>query len=103
MNELDYLSRTKDSNGDVSEHADMVRTSAVAAVEYLEAGFDARNPRMRAVTSRGTTLTTISFRSEEKEQDTVWTLSLWLLYLLYQLYYINYINIIYYINYINII
>jgi len=64
--ELDRLSLgSKDRHYDSPEHAEMLRTGAQKAVTFLENGFDARNSHLRALTSEGTTLDTITFRSEQ--------------------------------------
>jgi len=64
--ELDRLSRgSKDRHYDSPEHAEMLRSGAQKAVTFLENGFDARNSHLRALTSEGTTLDTIAFRSEQ--------------------------------------
>jgi len=45
----------------------MVQTEASDAVTYLEDQFEKRNCHLRALTSKGTVMDTISFRSEEKQ------------------------------------
>ena len=49
----------------------MVQTGASDAISYLEKLFEARNSHVRALTSKGTVLDTIAFRSEEKEDTEV--------------------------------
>ena len=64
--ELDRLSHgSKDRHYDSPEHAEMLRTAAQKAVTFLENGFEARNSHLRALTAEGTTLDTITFRSEQ--------------------------------------
>ena len=64
--ELDRLSSgSKDRHFDSPEHAEMLRSSAEKAVAFLEDRFDARNSHLRALTAEGTTLDTITFRSEQ--------------------------------------
>jgi len=66
MAELDRLSHgSKDRHYDSPEHAEMLRSGAEKAVTFIENGFDARNSHLRALTAEGTTLDTITFRSEE--------------------------------------
>jgi len=64
--ELDHLSHgSRDRHFESAEHADMLRQRAQQAVTFLENGFDARHSNLRALTSEGTTLDTITFRSEQ--------------------------------------
>ena len=64
--ELDRLSHgSKDRHFESLEHAEMLRTGAQKAVTFLENGFEARNSHLRALTAEGTTLDTITFRSEQ--------------------------------------
>lgn len=66
INELDGLARNpKENCYDTIEHAEMVRMGAEKAVEFLEAEFERRNQHLKAVTSKGSILETIAFRSEE--------------------------------------
>ncbi|XP_056140451.1 telomerase-binding protein EST1A isoform X2 [Lampris incognitus] len=46
-------------------HARAVQEKARLAVAFLERGFEAREPRLRALTSRGNQLESIAFRSED--------------------------------------
>lgn len=57
----------RDKQYDSPDHARMVKTQAVAAVEFLEAEFEVKNPNLRAQTAKGSILETISFRSEESD------------------------------------
>ncbi|XP_059141297.1 telomerase-binding protein EST1A-like [Physella acuta] len=68
INELDGLAKgARDKQYDSPDHARMVKTQAVAAVEFLEAEFEVKNPNLRAQTAKGSILETISFRSEESD------------------------------------
>ncbi|XP_067085005.1 telomerase-binding protein EST1A [Osmerus mordax] len=51
--------------GASSAHARAVQDKARLAVAFLERGFEAREPRLRALTSRGSQLDSIAFRSED--------------------------------------
>ncbi|KAK3550109.1 hypothetical protein QTP86_020662 [Hemibagrus guttatus] len=69
ITELDGLAkgqecRDKDSIGEAA-HARLVRESAKAAMAFLEKSFEAREPGLRALTSRGNQLESIAFRSED--------------------------------------
>lgn len=46
-------------------HVRLVQECAKAAVTFLEKGFEAREPGLRALTSRGNQLESIAFRSED--------------------------------------
>lgn len=71
INELDGLSRgSRDRQYELAEHAEMVRSGAKTALGYLEQQFESRNSHIRALTSEGTVLDTIAFRSEQLK-DTV--------------------------------
>ena len=48
-----------------SEHAQYVREQAALTVAYLEQQFGARHGHLRAMTSQGTQLDSIAFRTEE--------------------------------------
>ena len=66
LNELDGLAKgSKVGQYDSAEHANMVRTNAEAAVKAIEAEFVARNSHCKAMTSKGTMMDTIAYRSEE--------------------------------------
>ncbi|KAH9525481.1 Smg-6, nonsense mediated mRNA decay factor [Bulinus truncatus] len=66
INELDGLALgARDKQYDSPDHARMVKTQARAAIEFLEAEFDVKNPNLKALTSKGSTLETIAFRVEE--------------------------------------
>jgi hypothetical protein len=66
INELDRLSRgSKDRFFDSVDHAEMLRTGAKNAVVFLETEFEARNGHLKALTTEGSTLDTITFRSEQ--------------------------------------
>ncbi|XP_066507720.1 telomerase-binding protein EST1A isoform X2 [Hoplias malabaricus] len=71
ITELDGLAKGQEShNGDSAvgggaAHAKLVQECAKAAVAFLEKGFEAREPGLRALTSRGSQLESIAFRSED--------------------------------------
>ena len=48
-----------------SSHVRVVQEKARLAVAFLEKGFEAREPCLRALTSRGNQLESIAFRSED--------------------------------------
>lgn len=54
------------TNSNVSAaHIKAVQEKAKLAVSFLEKGFEARKPCLRALTSRGNQLESIAFRSED--------------------------------------
>jgi len=63
INELDGLS--KGCRDRQSEFSDMLRSGARIALNYLEQEFEARNNHLKSMTSEGTMLDTIAFRSEQ--------------------------------------
>ena len=63
INELDGLS--KGGRDRQSEFSDMLRSGARLALNYLEQEFEARNSHLKSMTSEGTILDTIAFRSEQ--------------------------------------
>lgn len=66
INELDKLSKSISSfNDDSLEHAQYVQRSAKKAINYLNEKFDKRDRNLKAITSQGSILETIQFRSEE--------------------------------------
>ena len=74
INELDGLARgnrdiqhgrPESNQASLTAHAAMVTAHAQSAVSFVEDQFEARNPCLRALTSKGSVLDTISFRSEE--------------------------------------
>lgn len=66
INELDKLAKSiLNYNDDSIEHAEYVQKSARQAIEYLTARFDKRERNLKAMTSQGSVLETITFRSEE--------------------------------------
>ena len=66
LNELDGLAKgSKVGQYDSVEHANMVRSNAEAAVRTVEEEFAARNSHWKAMTSKGSMMDTIAFRSEE--------------------------------------
>ena len=70
ITELDGLAKgTKDSPQHSRTHTQMVSDHAHAAVAFLEQQFAARNNYLRAITSRGTVMDTILFRSEDIQEE----------------------------------
>ncbi|XP_037126044.1 telomerase-binding protein EST1A isoform X2 [Syngnathus acus] len=70
ITELDGLAKGQEVLGGgghvvVAAHAHGVQEKARQAVLFLEQAFEAREPRLRALTSRGTQLESIAFRSED--------------------------------------
>ncbi|KAK0058798.1 telomerase-binding protein EST1A [Biomphalaria pfeifferi] len=66
INELDGLARgARDKQYDSPDHAHMVKTQSQAAIDFLESEFEKKNPNLKALTAKGSTLETIAFRSEE--------------------------------------
>ncbi|KAL0182876.1 hypothetical protein M9458_022251, partial [Cirrhinus mrigala] len=67
ITELDGLAKGQDSREGISNgaHARQVQERARSAVMFLEKAFEARDPCIRALTSRGNTLESIAFRSED--------------------------------------
>uniref|UniRef100_A0A671TYK6 Telomerase-binding protein EST1A n=1 Tax=Sparus aurata TaxID=8175 RepID=A0A671TYK6_SPAAU len=68
ITELDGLAKGQDNFGGGSggaTHVRAVQEKARMAVAFLERGFEAREPCLRALTSRGNQLESISFRSED--------------------------------------
>lgn len=67
VNELHGLGRGGSRPGVPSppDHCEKVGSSARAAMAYLEERFAQREPKLRAITIRGTVMDTISYRSED--------------------------------------
>jgi protein SMG6 len=67
INELDKLAKSAHyMNYDSAEHADYVHKSAKQAVKFLNQRFEKGNEKnLKAMTSKGSVLETIQFRSEE--------------------------------------
>ncbi|XP_056322264.1 telomerase-binding protein EST1A [Danio aesculapii] len=67
ITELDGLAKGQDSREGVGNgaHARQVQDRARAAVMFLEKAFESKDPSIRALTSRGNTLESIAFRSED--------------------------------------
>ncbi|CAN7984913.1 unnamed protein product [Ixodes hexagonus] len=66
VNELYGLARgTRQGPHQSPDHSQKVALTARAAVSYLEERFDHREPKLKAITSRGSVMDTISFRSED--------------------------------------
>lgn len=76
ITELDGLARGQEHRGAgravPGEHARALQERAKAAVSFLERGFEAREPCLRAMTSRGNQLESIAFRSEDTSGQQVW-------------------------------
>uniref|UniRef100_A0A8C7XFG0 Telomerase-binding protein EST1A n=1 Tax=Oryzias sinensis TaxID=183150 RepID=A0A8C7XFG0_9TELE len=65
ITELDGLAKGQDTFGGGLAHVRAVQAKARLAVAFLEKGFEAREPCLRALTSRGNQLESIAFRSED--------------------------------------
>ncbi|XP_048374838.1 telomerase-binding protein EST1A isoform X3 [Sphaerodactylus townsendi] len=65
INELDGLAKGPESENRTGGYARLLQERARKAVEFLEARFEQRDTYMRALTSRGNELESISFRSED--------------------------------------
>ncbi|XP_042298436.1 telomerase-binding protein EST1A [Sceloporus undulatus] len=65
INELDGLAKGPESEHRAGGYARLLQERARKAVEFLEARFERRDSYMRALTSRGNELESISFRSED--------------------------------------
>ena len=59
---------SKTGQYDSEEHARKVKHRAKATVEYLEQEFEKKNSHLKAQTSKGSVLETISFRVEETDK-----------------------------------
>ena len=70
INELDGLAQgSKTGQYDSEEHAGKVKSRAKATIDYLEQEFEKKNSHLKAQTSKGSTLETIAFRSEETDKS----------------------------------
>ncbi|XP_064618843.1 telomerase-binding protein EST1A-like [Lineus longissimus] len=70
ISELDGLAKgSKVNSTESQEHADMVTRGAVASIDYLEEEFAKKNPNLKALTSKGTEMETISYRSETTDRQ----------------------------------
>lgn len=66
INELDKLAKSIcNYNDDSVEHAEMVQRNAKLSMQYLNERFEMRERNLKALTSQGSVLETIQFRSEE--------------------------------------
>jgi protein SMG6 len=66
INELEKLSKSiSNCNDDSLEHAQYVQRSAKKSIQFLNDKFDKRDRNIKAITSQGSILETIQFRSEE--------------------------------------
>lgn len=72
VNELYGLARgTRQGPHQSPDHSQKVALAARAAVSYLEERFDHRESKLKAITSRGSVMDTISFRSEDVTDNKV--------------------------------
>jgi hypothetical protein len=66
INELDKLSKSiSNYNDDSIEHAEMVQRNAKQSMAYLNEKFENRERNLKVMTSQGSVLETLQFRSEE--------------------------------------
>ncbi|XP_063812198.1 telomerase-binding protein EST1A isoform X2 [Pseudophryne corroboree] len=65
IHELDGLAKGQDFDQRSAGHARSLQEKARKAIQFLELGFEARDPFLRALTSRGNELESIAFRSED--------------------------------------
>lgn len=69
ITELDGLAKGQECRDmdslEEAAHTRLVQECAKAAMAFLEKGFEAREPGLRALTSRGNQLDSIAFRSED--------------------------------------
>lgn len=72
INELDKLAKSiSNYNDDSIEHAEYVQRNARKSIQYLTTKFEKRERNLKALTSQGSVMETITFRSEEvKAQGT---------------------------------
>ncbi|XP_075710269.1 telomerase-binding protein EST1A isoform X2 [Rhinoderma darwinii] len=65
FHELDGLAKGQDVDQRSAAQARSLQEKARKAIQFLEHGFEARDPFLRALTSRGNELESIAFRSED--------------------------------------
>ncbi|EMP37822.1 Telomerase-binding protein EST1A, partial [Chelonia mydas] len=65
INELDGLAKGPELEHRAGSHARLLQEKARRSIEFLEERFENRDNCMRALTSRGNELESISFRSED--------------------------------------
>ncbi|KAE8622250.1 hypothetical protein XENTR_v10005159 [Xenopus tropicalis] len=65
IHELDGLAKGQEFDQRNADHARALQEKARKAIQFLEQGFEARDPYLRALTSRGNELDSIAFRSED--------------------------------------
>ncbi|XP_040279504.1 telomerase-binding protein EST1A [Bufo bufo] len=65
IHELDGLAKGQDVDQRSAVQARSLQEKAKKAIQFLEHGFEARDPFLRALTSRGNELESIAFRSED--------------------------------------
>lgn len=69
---MDGLAKgSKEGQYDSTEQATKVRERSKQTVEFLEEEFEKKNSHVKALTSKGNVLETISFRSEEGDTSGV--------------------------------
>ena len=70
INELDGLAKgSREGQYDTMEHAEMVYRGAQETLQFLENEFDSRNSHLKALTSKGSVLDTITYRAEETTDE----------------------------------
>ena len=71
INELDGLAQGQRMKGQYEneDHANKVKHRAANTIEMLEKEFEKKNSHLKALTSKGTVMETISFRSEETDSS----------------------------------
>uniref|UniRef100_A0A8C5MQG1 Telomerase-binding protein EST1A n=1 Tax=Leptobrachium leishanense TaxID=445787 RepID=A0A8C5MQG1_9ANUR len=65
IHELDGLAKGQEFDQRNPGHARVLQEKAKKAIQFLESGFETRDPFLRALTSRGNELESIAFRSED--------------------------------------
>jgi protein SMG6 len=66
INEIDKLTKINiELSDECAEHAVSVKKNAFIAMNFLNSEFEKKNHNLKAMTSHGTLLETIQFRSEE--------------------------------------
>lgn len=65
INELDGLAKGSETEHRAGGYARQLQERARKSIEFLEGRFESRDSCMRALTSRGNELESISFRSED--------------------------------------
>lgn len=65
IHELDGLAKGQEFDQRSAGHTRSLQEKAKKAIQFLEQRFESRDPNLRALTSRGNELESISFRSED--------------------------------------